>query len=363
MAMFLAIFGRSRFVFAVWHIKILPMGNILVISNCRLGDSLVMIPALRSIKAQWPEARITLMSEATGAGIVSAEEILGGRGLVEEFVKMPFEGGFFRRLLRRLQCFRQMRRSAWDCGVVLLPPCPPLTMRLVKRLRLYLRLCGCRRIIAPQAIAPFERNADGALKPMPQAAELMLETLSSQGIMPVRDGTLPPLDRPSGIVPLPEKKHLAVAPGANMPVKCWPLENYAVVLREMLAGYDLYPVYFAGENERGLCEELNRMVPGETVIGRPMPEVEGAMRQCRAYFGNDTGLIHLAASLGLPCIGIYANRDAPGLWEPYAARKLVFWPKAASCSGCHCTICPRRCIDEIRPQQVLEAIKESGILQ
>ena len=99
------------------------------------------------------------------------------------------------------------------------------------------------------------------------------------------------------------------------------------------------------------------------MIGRPLSEVECAMRQCRAYLGNDTGLIHLAASLGLPCIGIYANRDAPGLWEPYAARKLVFWPKAASCSGCQRTICSRPCIDEIRPQQVLEAIEGSGILQ
>ena len=355
-------FWQIRFVFAVWNVKILAMGNILVISNCRLGDSLVMIPALRSIKAQWPEAHITLMSEATGAGIVSAEEILGGRGLVDEFVKMPFEGGFFRRLLGRLQCFRQMRRHAWDCGVVLLPPCPPLTMRLVRRLRLYLRLCGCRRIIAPQAIFPFERNADGSLKPMPQVAELMLEMLSSQGIMTVKDGTLPPLARPSSIALLPEKAHLAVAPGANMPVKCWPVGNYAIVLKEILARYNLRPVYFAGENERGLCEELDRMVPGETVIGRPLPEVEGAMRQCRAYFGNDTGLIHLAASLGLPCIGIYANRNAPGLWEPYAAKKLVLWPKAASCAGCQRTICSRHCIDEIRPRQVLEAINKSGIL-
>ena len=325
------------------------MQNILVISNCRLGDALVMIPALRSLKAL--PARITLASEAAVPGIVAAEDILGDRGLVDCFVKMSTSGSFFTRLLDRLRFFARMRRKKWDLGIVLMPPCPPLTMRLVRRLRTYLRLCGCRQIIAPQCIQANMHVAD-----------MMLDMLSQNGIAPIADTSLPILTKSiSTVLPL-GKKYIAVAPGANMPVNCWRLENYAVVLKAITIKYNFTPVYFSGEKERGICERLNKIVPGHTVIGKPLPEVECAMRQCGAYLGNDTGLIHLAAALGLPCIGIYSNRNPHGLWEPYTAHKLIFYPEDCDCAGCLKQECDKMCINTITPEKVLAAIESSTFL-
>ncbi len=40
--------------------------NILLIANCRLGDSLVMLPALRALRQRFPNARIVLASEQAG---------------------------------------------------------------------------------------------------------------------------------------------------------------------------------------------------------------------------------------------------------------------------------------------------------
>ena len=326
------------------------MQTILVISNCRLGDALVMIPALRSLKAL--PARITLASEAAAPGIVAAEDILGYRGLVDCFVKMSISGGFFARLLDRLRFFTRMRREKWDLGIVLMPPCPPLTMRLVKRLCTYLRLCGCRQIIAPQCI---QANM--------QVADMMLALLSQNGIAPIADGSLSKLAK-STPNPLPNgKKYIAVAPGANMPVNCWALDNYATVLKAVTTKYNYTPVYFSGENERTICERLNEKVPGHTIIGRPLPEVECAMRQCHAYLGNDTGLIHLAAALGLPCIGIYSNRNPRSIWEPYMPQKLIFYPEDCDCAGCLKTQCDKMCINQTTPQKVLSAIDASAFLQ
>lgn len=327
------------------------MKNILIISNCRLGDALVMIPALRSLKAL--SARITLASESAKPGMVGAEDILGGRGLVDCFVAMPTAGNIFLRVMERLRFFAMMRREKWDMGVVLLPPCPPLTMRLVERFRMYLRLCGCKHIIAPQCIQTSQRHV----------ADLMLDMLSAGGINPITDATLPPLAQ-NAACPLPnDKKYIAVAPGANMPVKCWALEKYAVLLEAIVKKYNYTPVYFCGENERTFCECLSKRVPGISIIGKPLPEVENAMRKCQAYLGNDTGLIHLAAALKLPCIGIYSNRDIHGPWEPYSAKKLIIYPKPCDCTGCLKTQCDKQCIDEIQPKQVLEAIESSNFLQ
>ena len=60
------------------------VNQILIISNCRFGDSLVMMPALQRLKASFPQASICLLSERDTNGAVSADQILGGRGLVDE---------------------------------------------------------------------------------------------------------------------------------------------------------------------------------------------------------------------------------------------------------------------------------------
>ena len=327
------------------------MKNILVISNCRLGDALVMIPALRSLKAL--PARITLASESGSPGIVGAEEILGGRGLVDRFVTMSNAGNIFSRGLDRLRFFANMRREKWDMGIVLLPPCPPLTMRFVKRFCTYLRCCGCEQIIAPQNVQAGTRHV----------ADLMLDMLSPHGITPIADASLPPLGQ-AAACPLPEgKNYIAVAAGANIPIKCWALEKYAALLATICGKCNCAPLYLSGENERVSCEWLNERVPGPMLIGKRLPEVESAMRQCKAYLGNDTGLIHLAAALGLPCIGIYSNRNPHGLWEPYTSRKLIFYPSPCSCAGCFKIECEKMCINEISPEQVLKALEDKHFLQ
>ena len=41
--------------------------KILLMANCRLGDSLVMLPALRALRQKYPEASICLASERAAA--------------------------------------------------------------------------------------------------------------------------------------------------------------------------------------------------------------------------------------------------------------------------------------------------------
>ncbi|MBR6324568.1 MAG: hypothetical protein IKR62_06230, partial [Victivallales bacterium] len=132
--------------------------NILIISNCRFGDSLVMMPALQRLKASFPQASICLLSERDANGAVSADQILGGRGLVDEFEALPMTGGKLGRLVSRLRLMLKLRRRSFDLGIVLMPPYPPLTMALVNRFSLYLKLFGVKRIVAPTQILDFNEK-------------------------------------------------------------------------------------------------------------------------------------------------------------------------------------------------------------
>lgn len=333
--------------------------SFLIISNCRLGDSIVMAPSLKLLKETYPQATITFASEAGQENIISAQDILGGRGLVDHFIAMSNPPGRLQRLAARLQFFLQMRRQRHDAGIVLFPPVPPLTMALVRRFQLYLRLCGIpkQRIVAPKQILPMTREPDGSLTRLPSVVDLTLRVLEPLGI------SLPPPGQADALLPAPlepmaapelptGKRFLAVSPSANMPCNIWPYERYAAVLEQLP---ELTPIYFGANSCRALCERLHQARPGILVIGQPLTTVEAIMRRCHGYLGNDTGLMHMAAALGLPCAAIFSCRQSPGMWEPYTSRRQVFRAPHLPCDGCQVTHCPdpqHPCLNSIRADDV-----------
>lgn len=323
--------------------------NILLIANCRLGDSLVMLPALRALRLRFPDARIVLASEQAGQGYVAAQDILGGRGLIDAFVPMESPQWSLLRAWKRLLFCRRMRRERWDVGIVMMPPVPPLTMRLVHRFSLYLRWCGVRKIVAPDKVAWSDKLV----------SEQLLELLAPLGVQPA--GFELPLPQKAVEVPsFPTgKRLLALAPGANMPLKIWPVEQFAAVLKGLPE--DVHPVYFGGENERGICEDLAHRVPGTLFVGHPMAEVEAAMRQCRCYLGNDTGLMHLAAACGLKCVVLFSGHSKSRCWEPFGGGHAIFRTEGLPCTGCLAHECPlgtRECMGHHDVDSVITALKD-----
>jgi ADP-heptose:LPS heptosyltransferase len=47
----------------------------------------------------------------------------------------------------------------------------------------------------------------------------------------------------------------------------------------------------------------------------PLLEVAHHLQQCRCYLGNDSGITHLAAMLGVPTVAIFGPTD-PKIWRP-----------------------------------------------
>ena len=336
--------------------------NILLIANCRLGDSLVMLPALKLLRQKFPDAKLTLASETTPAGVVSAKDILGGRGIIDEFTPMAMPRSRMARLWSRIKWLIHLRRlGPWELGIVLMPPYPPLTMALVNRFKLYLRLSGAKRIVAPMSIRNARRLPDGSLERMPHVCDAMAGLLEPLGISPPApgnaDASLLSSPTPAPCPPLPSGHLWAIAPGSNMPSKCW--AHYGELLEALQERLGIVPVYIGGENDKALCKEINRKTPGVCIIGRPMPEVEAVMRRCETYLGNDTGVMHLAAALGLRCIAVFSCRDIPGIWEPYTKDKIVFRAQGHSCEGCLEITCKKHqnaCLEAITVSQVLEQI-------
>jgi ADP-heptose:LPS heptosyltransferase len=87
-------------------------------------------------------------------------------------------------------------------------------------------------------------------------------------------------------------------------------------------------------------------------------ESAALLSQCALFVGNDTGTLHLAASAGIKCVGIYSAQDWPGRWFPYGSGHEII-REAVPCEGCRLEVCSQNleCLTAITTQRVVAAVE------
>ena len=114
----------------------------------------------------------------------------------------------------------------------------------------------------------------------------------------------------------------AGAPGAILlhataqQIKQWPEERWIALGRALAArGLDL-ELPWGTEAERQRSERIAAGIPGARVPDRrPLDELARRIAAAQFVVGVDTGLLHLAAALGVPLVGIFVGSE-PGLTGP-----------------------------------------------
>jgi ADP-heptose:LPS heptosyltransferase len=133
----------------------------------------------------------------------------------------------------------------------------------------------------------------------------------------------------------------------------------------LAAERDVWPVIFGGPEDRPAGDTLlSKWGRGYNAAGAlALRSSAAALKRCRLYLGNDTGTMHLAAAVGVPCAAIFSARDLPGRWYPSGRGHHVFRSQV-DCEGCGLTACVERyneCLERISAAEVLAACQ--SILQ
>jgi hypothetical protein len=153
-------------------------------------------------------------------------------------------------------------------------------------------------------------------------------------------------------------KKVLIHPGSGSRKKNW-LVSHFIRLGELLAREGLSPTYILGPAERDLETEiyLEKGPVRECLSLENLPETVGLLRASGGFIGNDSGLAHLAAFIGVPTVAIFGP-SSPERWRPLGrAATIVKSPLA--CSPCFETD-PERCTDRacllsIAPESVKAA--------
>jgi ADP-heptose:LPS heptosyltransferase len=80
------------------------------------------------------------------------------------------------------------------------------------------------------------------------------------------------------------------------------------------------------------------------------------MEGCRFFIGNDSGISHMAAALGLPTVAIFGPTD-PRVWSP-RGEKVVVVRKEIPCSPC-----PQERFFQCKNFECLKGIEISEVLR
>jgi lipopolysaccharide heptosyltransferase II len=154
---------------------------------------------------------------------------------------------------------------------------------------------------------------------------------------------------------------VALAPGAVGPSKRWPVGAYAALARRLAEQGSTIGVV-GGPDEKPLAAEIAAGA-GEKIRDLTGPDLRSAvlaLAAAKAAVSNDSGLLHVAAALGTPAIGIFGP-TSPWHWAPL--NPLAATIEAANppdCRPCHkptCRFGHHRCMRDINPEQVLEATR------
>ncbi|MFL5667420.1 MAG: glycosyltransferase family 9 protein [Ktedonobacteraceae bacterium] len=114
---------------------------------------------------------------------------------------------------------------------------------------------------------------------------------------------------------------IAVHPGSGGAHKCWPVPCFAETIKQLWE-HNCNVLVLIGPADHARWAELQKLLPApakpamlKVMIDTPLTTVAEQVQQCRCYLGNDAGITHLAALLGVPTIVLFGPSD-PAVWQP-----------------------------------------------
>ncbi|MGI9088991.1 MAG: glycosyltransferase family 9 protein [Chthoniobacterales bacterium] len=277
------------------------MNRILVIRGGAIGDFILTLPAIKLLRENFPRAHL---------------EILGYKHIVA-----LAEQRFYAQAVRSIEYGRLASFFARDAE---LPPdladyfhgFDLIVSYLFDPDQIFernLRRCGVDNFLAGSPkIGAHEHAARQLARPL-EELDLSLGEAGAQ-LFPSS------ADRAFGrdFLSTNESEIIALHPGSGSPTKNWPVENWlelACWLIESRPADSLLIV--GGEADRETLASVRRVLPATVRFAEnlSLTELAAVLEQCALFLGHDSGISHLAAAVGAPCILLFGPTD-PAVWAP-----------------------------------------------
>lgn len=328
-----------------------------------VGDAILALPALRQVRANFPEAEIAIVARPYVA------DLYRDQAICEELIAYDANGEH-RGWRGRERLASEIRRKRFDVALLLQNAFDAawLAWRAGVPERIGYARDG-RGLLLTKAIAP---PRDGEIPAHEKF--YYLELLRRAGwIEDLPDHALIRLEVPEEAKRKAAEKlrkagaspgatRVAIGAGASYgSAKCWPPERFAEWANWVQTGSQAEIILFGTAAEVSVSEAIAAKMKrrpvdltGETTIA----ELPALLSQCHLFLGNDSGAMHVAAAVGLPVVAVFGPTDPNGT-APVTPRKSIVQEKPY-CSPCFLRRCPtdHRCMKGVTAETVEAASRE-----
>ena len=353
-----------------------PPSRILVFRIGHLGDTIVALPAFWALRDAFPNSPITLLSNSDikNPSYVSARNVLPETGLFDEWLSYPSGSQGIAARLSRFKLLLEVRRRKYDALFYLMTR--NRTGTQIDRDLKFFRLAGIQKFFCIEHIRKNLLESP-IPKPVPEIeseAEFLANCLRSEDVEVDENKTdlaLTEEERSlaeewmirSGVIN-DGRMLIAVAPGSKWESKVWPTERFEKVISQLIVDFGIFPVVIGGSEDREIGRKLiDSWRTGANAAGELSVRQSAALlERCTLYLGNDSGVMHLAAAVGTPCVAVFAAVDWVNRWKPFGKHNRIFRERV-ECEGCHSPTCfnSKKCLELVTADQVYEACRNTII--
>ncbi len=321
-----------------------PPLSILIIRPGGIGDALLLAPAIREIRRQYPGAFLTILAEKRNSGAFS---------LIPEIDQ-----------LWRYDSMAQIWAAIRSAPDIVID-----TEQWHRLSAVVARLTGARRLIG------FATNERRRLftDPVPYThrnyeINSFFQLLIPLGIQLPRELAVPFLTAPPPaqqkarqlLMPLSNKPFVTLFPGASIAPRRWGAEKFHQ-LAGVLNAREFDIVVIGDKDDLSAGERIiTKEVSGINLAGRTtLAQSAAILERSELLISGDSGILHMAAGLGVRSVSLFG----PGIaakWAPRGQRHIVI-NKNLPCSPCtkfgYTPKCPRHtiCIKQISVAEISRA--------
>jgi heptosyltransferase I len=330
--------------------------RILLVKLSSFGDVLHALPTLEALREAYPTGHITWLVEAAYAPLLSGHPALDAVWIAPRLRPAEFFSGSNPAALRRL--LQQLRAQPFDLVVDvqgLLKSAVWVALAKSPRKVGYDRTRELSYLPLTERVPPFDPEA--------HAVRRYLNLAHYLGAPPTPPRFRLGLDAAADIstlIPAEPGRPLALLhPGARWASKLWPPASWARLAEWFHAqGFQIAVTGSPADQELVAGITAQCRAPLINLAGATsLAQLAAILRKTRVAVTTDTGVMHLAASLGTPVTALFGP-TAPWRTGPFGPGHQVVRLNLP-CSPCFKRHCPApRCLNELYPEMVRAACEK-----
>ncbi len=341
--------------------------NILIYRLGSLGDTVMALPCFHQIRRTFPASDTTLLTNKPVASTAAPlEAILGKDQFFDRTLTYPV-GTRNPLLLSKLLLKIKAQKIETVINITALR-----SQAADLRDKKFFQLAGIKNFIGFDASpADYEVSIDPNTGEYEWEAERLARKINALGPIDLGDKEnwdfcLSDTETRAAeklLSPLPDlQKIIVLNCGTKMPVKDWGENNWTELISQLSRSHAEYTLVVIGvreENER--AEAILKRWHGLklNLCGKSSPRVSAAvLEKAKLFIGHDSGPMHLAGAIGLPCVAVFACINQPKQWFPRGDHNTIIFPDTACAKNPSrdCQNPDRRCVLTISPLAVAQAI-------